>query len=173
MRAEQSPSITRMILQDQLCRSSLSNRRPARRLPSSVILGPPFIPNLQPQTFVPRIVPQTKNGRNRQQLPINSKNRPLMRPKTMGFDLFLEKAFLNFFYSKIPAPVSGPSSSPSNLPGCLNSPGCQRLELSITLGVSNREDCLVHGRHSSAPNVQTCQRSNVPTQSFHPSIHHN
>jgi hypothetical protein len=58
-----------------------------------------------------------------------------MRPKTMGFELFLKKRKIKFFYSKIPPWVFGPSSSPSNLPGCSEQPG--RLLSIVNLRSSN------------------------------------
>jgi hypothetical protein len=96
------------------------------------------LPSFQSSNLQPIIVPQATNL---ERPPITHNRRRKLALKSQSY-LFLEKDFFKFFYSKIPnhhatlglpSPVSRPSPS-------------------------SRAHC-----HSSAPKVQTCQRSNVPT----------
>jgi hypothetical protein len=73
---------------------------------SSTVHGPSSATNLQPTIFVPKtkaFVPQTTNRSILQELPITPPNNHYWRIKTAQKHLFLEKPFLNFFYSKIPS----------------------------------------------------------------------
>jgi hypothetical protein len=87
----------------------------------------------------PAFVPQTTNLEK----PLITHNRRRkLALKSQESYLFLEKDFLNFFYSKIPG---------------------HRATLGLPSPVSRPSPSIRLHFHSSAPNVQTCQRSNVPT----------
>jgi hypothetical protein len=98
-----------------------------------------FHSSILPTFQSPAFVPQTTNLEK----PLITHNRRRkLALKSQESYLFLEKDFLNFFYSKIPG---------------------HRATLGLPSPVSRPSPSIRLHFHSSAPNVQTCQRSNVPT----------